>query len=144
MLNIDFRPSFSSPSPAIVTPFMSLTGQKTTDNQPITDALLPVPQFFNSIMQLKKEINYAISVFGWYNDFRINVMIAILLFHAYTCIRRFKNRKTWFVLSIKQLWIKLPSLACEANAPASEPQKYFRIPVRTWTNTVQKVCKESL
>ena len=55
MINIDFRSISGSPSPLIVTPFMSLTGQKTTDNQPITDAaLLPVPQFFNSIMQLKK------------------------------------------------------------------------------------------
>ena len=55
MINIDFRPISGSPSPLIVTPFMSLTGQKTTDDQPITDALLPVLQFVNSIMQLKKE-----------------------------------------------------------------------------------------
>ena len=46
-----------------------------------------------------------------------------------------------FVLSFKKPGNKLTSLACEANASASEPQKYFRIPVRTWTNMVQKFAK---
>ena len=117
MLNIDFRPIFSSPSPTMVTPFMSLTRQKTTDNQPITDALLPVLQFFNSVMQLKKK-NNVISVDIWNNDYRIKV-----IFHAYTCIRPFRNRNTdnaYYIISIvkgRPIWRSFHDLfeQCQEN-----------------------------